>query len=57
VTRAVQSGQAMTELLIVAASLAIALFYPYVNGESVVTLLLRALMRVMRARSLLISVM
>lgn len=47
----------MTEFLVVTASLAAALFYPYVNGESVATLLLRVLMRVMRARSFLISLM
>jgi hypothetical protein len=51
------SGQALTEFLVVATSLALALFYPYVNGESVVTLLLRTLMRAMRARAFLVSVM
>lgn len=52
-----QSGQAMTEFLIVAATLAAALFYPFANGESVASLLLRAVMRAMRARSFLVSVM
>jgi hypothetical protein len=52
-----QRGQAMVEFLLVAASMALALFYPYLHGESVATLLLRSLMRVLRARSLLISVL
>ena len=52
-----QSGQALSEYLIVVASLATALFYPYLDGESVATMLLRALMRVLRARSFLVSVM
>ena len=49
-------GQAMTEFLVVAVTMSLALFYPYLHGESVVTYLLRALMRVSRARSFLISV-
>jgi hypothetical protein len=49
-------GQALTEFLMVAAAMAVALFYPYLQGESVVTLLLRALMRALRARSFLISI-
>ena len=49
-------GQALTEFLVVAAAMAVALFYPYLQGESVVTLLLRALMRALRARSFLISI-
>ena len=53
----VQRGQAMTEFLIVASALALALFYPYVQGESVVTLLVRTVMRVLRARTFLVSVM
>ncbi len=52
-----QGGQAMAEFLLVAGAMALALFYPYLHGESVATLLLRTLMRVMRARSLLISVL
>jgi hypothetical protein len=51
------AGQAMAEFLIVVAALAVALFYPYVHGESVATLLLRTLMRVARARSLLVSIL
>jgi hypothetical protein len=47
----------MTEVLVVSAALALALFYPYVQGESVVTLLVRAAMRVLRARTFLVSVM
>ena len=49
-------GQALTEFLVVTAAMAVALFYPYLQGESVVTLLLRALMRALRARSFLISI-
>lgn len=52
-----QRGQAMAEFLVVAAAIALALFYPYLGGESVATFLLRALMRVLRARSFLISVL
>lgn len=52
-----QCGQAMVEFLVVAGAMALALFYPYLHGESVATLLLRALMQVLRARSLLISVL
>lgn len=51
-----QRGQAMTEFLVVGAALALALFYPYVQGESVVTLLVRAVLRVLRARTFLVSV-
>jgi hypothetical protein len=51
-----QSGQAMTEFLLVSAALVLALFYPYLQGESVVTLLLRTLMGVARARSFLVSI-
>jgi hypothetical protein len=52
-----QRGQAMAEFLIVTGALALALFYPYVNGESVVTYLLRTLMRVARTRSFLVSIL
>lgn len=51
------SGQSMTEFLLVCAALVTALFYPYVNDESVITLLLRSLMRVARARSFLVSIL
>ena len=49
-------GQAMTEFLIISAALSLALLYPYLNGESVATLLLRTLLRVARARSFLVSI-
>jgi hypothetical protein len=52
-----QQGQAMVEFMVVAGAMALALFYPYLQGESVATLLLRSLMRVLRARSMLISVL
>ncbi len=47
----------MTEFLLVTAALVASLFLPYLEGESVVTLLLRSLMRVARARSLLVSIL
>lgn len=50
------TGQSMTEFLVVCGALVLALFYPYVNGESVITLLVRTLMRVARARSFLVSI-
>lgn len=52
-----QAGQAMAEFLLVAGALALALFYPYLQGESVATWLLRALMRCLRARSFLLSIL
>lgn len=55
--RRCHSGQAMTEFLVIAAALALALLYPYLQGESVATMLLRALMRVLRARSFLVSIL
>ncbi len=47
----------MTEFLIVCTALAVALLYPFMNGESVATMVLRALMRCLRTRSFLISVL
>lgn len=52
-----QSGQGMAEFLVIASALAVALFYPYVQGESVATWLLRALMSCLRARSFLLSIL
>jgi hypothetical protein len=52
-----QRGQAMTEFLVVGAALALALLYPYLHGESVVTLLVRTVLRVLRARTFLVSLM
>jgi hypothetical protein len=52
-----QRGQSMTEFLLVSAALLVSLFLPYLHGESVVTLLLRSLMRVARARSFLVSIL
>lgn len=51
------AGQASVEFVVVASALAMALFLPYLHGESVATLLLRALMRSMQARSFLISIL
>jgi hypothetical protein len=55
--RIAQRGQAMAEFLVVSSALSLALFYPYLHGESVATLLLRALMRLSRARSFLVSIL
>jgi hypothetical protein len=52
-----QRGQAIAEFLLVSAALSLALFYPYLHGESVATLLLRTLMRLARARSFLVSIL
>ena len=55
--RMLQSGQSMSEVLVIAAALAVALFYPYVQGESAATVLVRALLQAMRARSFLVSIL
>jgi hypothetical protein len=52
-----QRGQTIAEFLVVSAALSLALFYPYLHGESVATLLLRTLMRLARARSFLVSIL
>jgi hypothetical protein len=52
-----ESGQAMAEFLLVTAALVFALFFPYLHGRSVVSLLLHALMECFRARSFLISIL
>lgn len=52
-----QSGQSMSEVLLITAALALALFHPYLHGESVATVLLRALLQVMRARAFLVSIL
>ena len=51
------AGQAMVEFLLVSTALAIALFLPYLNGRSVVALLIQALMECFRTRSYLISIL
>lgn len=50
-------GQAMTEFLLVSVALAVALFYPYLGGESVTSLLLRSITRAMRVRAYLVSIL
>ncbi len=50
------SGQAMVEFLLVSSALAVALFFPYLDGRSVVSLLIHALMECFRAQSYLISI-
>lgn len=57
VKRGHQGGQATTEFLLVAGAIAVALFYPYLGGESVGSLLLRAVLRSIRARAFLISIL
>jgi hypothetical protein len=52
-----QQGQAMVEFLLVAAVLTFALFFPYLHGRSVVSLLMQALTAVLRSRSYLISIL
>ena len=51
------AGQAMLEFLVVATALSIALFLPYLQGRSVISLLVHALMDCFRARSFLISIL
>ena len=51
------AGQAMAEFLLVSAVLAMALFYPYLDGRPVAALLIHALMECLRARSFLISIL
>jgi hypothetical protein len=57
VKRLHQAGQGMAEFLVIAGALAMALFYPYLQGESVATWLLRAMMSCLRARSFLLSIL
>jgi hypothetical protein len=51
------AGQAMAEFLLVSSALALALFFPYLDGRSVASLLVHALMESFRARSYLISIL
>jgi hypothetical protein len=51
------SGQAMVEFLLVATVLVLALFLPYVQGRSVTSVLLHALVEYFRARSYLVSIL
>lgn len=55
--RSREAGQAMAEVLLVTAALVFALFFPYLHGRSVVSLLLHSLMECFRARSFLISIL
>lgn len=52
-----RQGQAMAEFLVIVAVLALALFLPYVEGQSVASHLARALMDYLRTRSFLISIL
>lgn len=56
-TSARSGGQAMTEFLLVCAALLVALFFPYVEGHSVVFLLLRALLQCFQSDSFLVSIL
>lgn len=47
----------MVEFLLVCAVLAIALFLPYLQGRSVTSLLVQALLECFRARSFLVSIL
>jgi hypothetical protein len=51
------AGQALLEFLVVAMALVLALFLPYLQGRSVVSLLLHALVEYFRARSYLVSIL
>lgn len=51
-----QAGQAMVEFLLVSSALAVALFFPYLHGRSVASLLVHASMECFRASSYLISI-
>ena len=46
----------MVEFLLVSGALAVALFFPYLNGRSVASVLVHALLESYRARSFLISI-
>jgi hypothetical protein len=50
-------GQAIAEYLIVAAVLALALFLPFLNGDSVAVLLARSLFVYFRAMSFIVSIL
>jgi hypothetical protein len=50
------NGQAMVEFLLVSSVLVFALFFPYLEGRSVASLLIHASMECFRARSFLISI-
>jgi hypothetical protein len=56
-SRPKRNGQALIEFLLVSAALAVALFFPYLHGRSVVSLLVHASMDCFRARSYLISIL
>lgn len=51
------SGQALVEFLVVSAAMAIAVFCPFVQGRSVASLLMHALMEFFRAGSFLVSIL
>jgi hypothetical protein len=51
------TGQAMVEFLVISATVVFALFFPYLQGRCVATLLLHALLESFRAGSYLVSIL
>jgi hypothetical protein len=51
------AGQAMVEYLVVIVALVLALFLPYVEGQSVTVLLARALLDYFRGLSFVLSIL
>jgi hypothetical protein len=51
------SGQAFAEMLLLAAALSAALLLPYIEGQSVATLLLATLTDYLRSQSFLLSIL
>jgi hypothetical protein len=56
-SRSRAGGQVLVEYLVVCTALAAALFLPYVDGRSVVALLVAAMFEWFRAQAFLVSVM
>lgn len=52
-----QAGQVLAEMLAVAAALSAALLLPFLNGDSVASLLLKVLVDYLRAQSYLLSIL
>jgi hypothetical protein len=52
-----QSGQAFAEMLLLGAALSAALLLPFIDGQSVATLLLSTLVDYLRSQSFLLSIL
>lgn len=52
-----QSGQVLAEFLLLAAALSAALLLPFIQGQSVATLLLSTLTDYLRSQSFLLSIL